>query len=182
MWMKRALGIFFALAILSLSLQGLIGSAVAQDATPTVDPALVEPSPISAEDCEGVTEYARILLQLGVGLAAASYGLPATAVTQWSDEIYTQFIAALSWAIEKLTGATPPEAAQKLNDYAIVAIQTVQGAIVFIRTSGIGANLPFADQLDKVDDVLTTIVGTLEGACPGLAAELGTPVASPAAA
>jgi hypothetical protein len=182
MWMKRGLGIVMALAILSLSLHGLIGGAVAQDATPTVDPAMVESSPITAADCEGVTEYARILVQIGAGLAAASYGLPATAVTEWSDEIYTQFIAALTWAIEKLTGVTAPEAARKLNDYAIVAIQTVQGAIVFIRTSGIGASLPFVDQLDKVDDVLTQIVSTLETACPGLSDEIGTPVASPAAA
>ena len=169
-----------ALAILSLSLHGLVGGVVAQDATPTVDPALVESSPITAEDCEGVSEYARILVQLGAGLAAASYGLPATAVTEWSDEIYTQFIAALTWAIEKLTGATPPEAAQKLNEYAIVAIKTVQGAIVFIRTSGISASLPFVDQLDKVDDVLTQIITTLQEACPD--ADIATPVASPAAA
>lgn len=178
--MKRGIAIVMALAILSLSLHGLVGNAVAQDATPTVDPAMVESSPITAADCDGVTEYARILVTLGATLAAASYGLPATQVSQWSDEAYTKFIEALSWVIEKLTGATPPEAAQKLNDYAIVAIKTVQGAIVFIRTSGISANLPFVDQLDKVDDVLTQIITTLQEACPG--SDIATPVASPAAA
>ena len=178
--MKRSLGIVMVLAILSLSMNGLIGNVVAQDATPTIDPAMVEPSPITAEDCTGVTEYARVLLELGAGLAAASYGLPASAVSEWTDVAYTKLIEALQWAIEKLTGATPPEAAKKLNDYAIVAIKTVQGAIVFIRTSGISANLPFVDQLDKVDDVLTQIITTLQEACPD--SDIATPVASPAAA
>ncbi len=178
--MKRSLAIVMVLAVLSLSLNGLVGSVVAQDATPTIDAALVEASPITAEDCEGVTEYARILVTLGASLAAASYGLPSSAVSEWSDTIYTKFIEALTWAIEKLTGATPPEAAQKLNDYAIVALKTVQGAVVFIRTSGISANLPFVDQLDKVDDVLTQIITTLQEACPN--SEIATPVASPAAA
>jgi hypothetical protein len=180
MWMKRSLGIVMVLAILSLSMNGLIGNVVAQDATPTIDPAMVEPSPITAEDCTGVTEYARILVELGAGLAAASYGLPASAVSEWTDAAYTKLIEALQWAIEKLTGATPPEAAKKLNDYAIVAIETVQGAIVFIRTTGISANLPFVDQLDKVDDVLTQVITTLQEACPG--SDIATPVASPAAA
>lgn len=180
--MKRRLGILMALAVLVLSMNGVLNGVVAQDATPTVDPAMVESSPITEEDCTGVTEYARILVTLASGLIAASYGLPSQQVSEWSDEAYTQFIAALSWAIEKLTGATPPEAAQKLNEYAIVAIQTVQGAIVFIRTSGIGGSLPFADQLDKVDDVLTQIISTLEEACPGSTEGIGTPVASPAAA
>jgi hypothetical protein len=180
--MKRTLGVLLTLAVLALSLNGVIGGAVAQDATPTVDPAMVEASPITAEDCTGITEYARILVTLGAGLAAASSGLPSGLVSEWTDEIYTKFVAALTWAIQELTGATPPEAAQKLNEYAIVAIKTVQGAIVFIRTSGIGANLPFADQLDQVDEVLNTIITTLEEACPGLTEDLGTPEASPAAA
>jgi hypothetical protein len=182
MSMKRSLGMLLALAVLALSMNGLMSGAMAQDATPTVDPALVEASPITEEDCTGVTEYARILVTLASGLIAASYGLPSQQVSEWSDEAYTQFIAALTWAIEKLTGATPPEAAQKLNDYAIVAIQTVQGAIVFIRTSGIGGSLPFADQLDKVDEVLTGIISTLEQACPGSTDDIGTPIAPPAAA
>ena len=180
--MKRSLGMLLALAVLALSMNGLMSGAMAQDATPTVDPALVESDPITAEDCTGVTEYARILVTLGASLAAASSGLPQQLVSEWTDEAYTAFIGALTWAIQELTGATPPEAAQKLNDYAIVAIQTVQGAIVFIRTSGIGASLPFVDQLDKVDEVLNSIVATLEQACPGSTEGVGTPVASPAAA
>lgn len=179
--MKRWLSIALALAILSVSLHGLIGNAVAQDATPATDTVMVEASPMTEQACEGVTEYARVLIQLGAALAAASYGLPSTSVAQWSDDIYTKFIDALTWAIEKLTGATPPEAAQKLNEYAIVAIKTVQGVVVFIRTSGVGESLPFADKLDQVDDVLTSIISLLEQSCPGLTAELGTPVASPAA-
>lgn len=179
--MKRSLGMLLALAVLALSMNGIMSGAMAQDATPTVDPALVEASPITEEDCAGVTEYARILVTLGAGLAAASYGLPSAQVSEWSDEAYTAFIGALTWAIEELTGATAPEAARKLNEYAIVAIQTVQGAIVFIRTSGITANLPFVDQLDKVDEVLTSIISTLEQACPGSTEGIGTPVASPAA-
>ncbi len=180
--MKRTLGMLLALAVLTLSMNGLMSGALAQDATPTVDPAMVQSDPITAEDCQGVTEYARILVTLGAGLAAASYGLPSAQVSDWSDEAYTAFLSALTGAIEKLTGLTAPEAAQKLNDYAIVAIKTVQGAIVFIRTSGIGASLPFADQLDNVDEVLTTIISTLEEACPGSTEGIGTPVASPAAA
>lgn len=180
--MKRSLGMFLALAVLALSMNGLMSGAIAQDATPTVDPAMVEASPITEEDCTGVTEYARILVVLASGLAAAAYGLPSQQISEWSDEAYTKFIAALTWVIEELTGATPPEAAQKLNDYAIVAIKTVQGAIVFIRTSGVGGMLPFADQLDKVDDVLTTIITTLEEACPGSTEGIGTPIASPATA
>ena len=181
--MKRSLGMLLALAVLALSMNGLMSGALAQDAaTPTVDPVMVESDPITEEDCTGVTEYARILVTLGAGIAAASYGLPQAQVTEWSDEAYTAFIGALTWAIQELTGATPPEAAEKLNEYAIVAIQTVQGAIVFIRTSGIGASLPFVDQLDKVDEVLNSIVATLEQACPGSTEGVGTPVASPAAA
>ncbi|TXG78409.1 MAG: hypothetical protein E6R14_12730 [Thermomicrobiales bacterium] len=180
--MKRTLGMFLALAVLALSMNGLMSGVLAQDATPTVDPAMVAASPIAEEDCAGVTEYARLLVMLASGLAAAAYGLPSDTVSEWTDEAYTKFIAALTWVIEELTGATAPEAAQKLNDYAIVAIKTVQGAIVFIRTSGIGGSLPFADQLDKVDDVLTTIITTLEEACPGSTEGVGTPVASPAAA
>ncbi len=133
------------------------------------------------EECVDVTEYARMLLALGAGLAAASYGLPATAVSQWSDEIYTKFIDALTWAIEKLTGATPTEATQKLNQYAIEALQAIQAAVTFLRTSNIGASLPFADQLGQVDSVISSLISMLEGACPGLTAELGTPVASPIA-
>jgi hypothetical protein len=182
MWMKRTIGMLLALAVLTLSMNGLMNGAMAQDATPAVDPALVEASPITEEDCGGVTEYARILVNLASGLIAASYGLPAAQVTDWSDEAYTKLIAALTWAIEELTGATPPEAARKLNDYAIVVIQTVQGALVFIRTSGIGASLPFADQFDKVDEVLTQIITVLEEACPGSTEDVGTPIASPAAA
>lgn len=180
--MKRTLGLLLALAVLTLSMNGLMNGAMAQDATPTVDPAMVVADPITAEDCEGVSEYARILVTLASGLIAASYGLPSQQISQWSDEAYTAFIAALTWAIEELTGATAPEAAKKLNDYAIVAIQTVQGAVVFIRTSGIGGMLPFADQLDKVDELLTTIISTLEEACPGSTDDIGTPIASPAAA
>lgn len=180
--MKRSLGMLLALAVLVLSMNGLMSGAMAQDATPTVDSALVESDPITAEDCTGVTEYARILVTLGAGLAAASYGLPSATVTEWTDEAYTGFISVLTGAIEQLTGLTAPEAAQKLNEYAIVAIKTVQGAIVFIRTSGIGASLPFVDQLDKVDEVLNSIIATLEQACPGSTEGIGTPVASPAAA
>jgi hypothetical protein len=180
--MKRSLGLLLALAVLALSMNGLMNGAMAQDATPTVDPALVESDPITAEECEGVTEYARILVTIASGLLAASYGLPSQQVSEWSDEAYTQVIAALVWAIEELTGLTPPEAAQKLNEYAIVAIKTVQGAIVFIRTSGIGDKLPFVDQLDKFDELLTTIIATLEEACPGSTEGIGTPVASPVAA
>lgn len=180
--MKRTLGLLLALAVLTLSMNGLMSGAMAQDATPTVDPALVESDPITTEDCTGVTEYARILVTLGAGIAAASYGLPSAQVSEWTDEAYTAFIAVLTSAIERLTGVTAPEAAKKLNDYAIVAIKTVQGAIVFIRTSGISANLPFVDQLDKVDDVLTQIITTLEEACPGSTEGIGTPVASPVAA
>ncbi len=179
--MKRSLSIAMVLAILSLSLHGVIGSVVAQDATPATDAVVVEASPLTAEECEGVTEYARLLIQLGAGLAAASYGLPATSVAQWSDEIYTQFIDALTWAIEKLTGATPTEATQKLNEYAITALKAIQSAVEFLRTSGIGASLPFADQLGQVDEMINTLISMLEGACPGLADEIGTPVASPAA-
>lgn len=180
--MKRTLGMLLALAVLTLSMNGIMGSALAQDATPTVDPAMVQSDPITAEDCQGVTEYARILVTLGAGLAAASYGLPSAQVSEWSDEAYTAFLSALTSAIQSLTGLTAPEAAEKLNEYAIVAIKTVQGAIVFIRTSGIGASLPFADQLENVDEVLTTIISTLEEACPGSTENIGTPVASPAAA
>ena len=179
--MKRWLSIALALAILSLSVQGLIGSVVAQDATPATDTVMVEASPMTVEECEGVTEYARILIQLGAGLAAASYGLPSTAVAQWSDEIYTQFIDALTWAIEKLTGATPTEATQKLNEYAITALTAIQAAVEFLRTSGVGASLPFGDQLGQVDEMIGTLITMLEGACPGLTAELATPVASPVA-
>ncbi len=142
----------------------------------------LRPIPSPPKIATGVTEYARILVTLGAGLAAASYGLPSAAVSEWSDEAYTAFISVLTGAIERLTGITAPEAAKKLNDYAIVAIKTVQGAIVFIRTSGIGSSLPFVDQLDKVDDVLTSIISTLEEACPGSTEGIGTPVASPAAA
>lgn len=180
--MKRSLGMLLALAVLALSMNGLMNGAMAQDATPTVDPAMVQASPISAEDCGGVTEYARMLVVLGTGLAAASYGLPSQQITEWTDEAYTKFIAALTWVIEKLTGATPPEAAKKLNDYAIIALKTVQGGIVFIRTTGIGASLPFADQFDRVDQTLNSIIKTLEEACPGSTEGIGTPVASPAAA
>ena len=121
--MKRTLGVLLTLAVLALSLNGVISGAVAQDAdaTPTVDPAMVEASPITEEDCTGITEYARILVTLGAGLAAARSGLPSGLVSEWTDEVYTKFIAALTWAIERLTGATPPEAAQKLNEYAMVS-------------------------------------------------------------
>ena len=180
--MKRSLGIFMVLALMVASMHGLINGAVAQDATPTIDPALVEMDPISPEDCEGVTEYARILVTLGATIAAASYGLPSAQVADWTDEAYTQFISALTWAIEQLTGVTAPEAAEKLNEYAIVAIQTIQGAIVFIRTTGIAAELPFMDQLEQVDELLGTVITTLEQACPGRTEGLATPVASPAAA
>lgn len=179
--MRRSLSIALTLAILSLSLHGVIGSVVAQDATPATGTVMVDATPMTEADCEGVTEYARILIQLGAGLAAVSYGLPATSVSQWSDEIYTKFIDALTWAIEKLTGATPTEATQKLNEYAITALKAVQSAVEFLRTSGIGASLPFGDQLGQVDDMIGTLVTMLEGACPGLTAELGTPVASPIA-
>ncbi len=180
--MKRSLGMLLALAVLALSMNGLMSGALAQDATPTVDPVMVESDPITAEDCTGVTEYARMLVTLASGLIAASYGLPSQQVSEWTDEAYTAFIGALTWATQELTGATPPEAAKKLNDYAIVAIQTVQGVIVFIRTSGVGGSLPFADQLNRVDEVLTSIIATLEEACPGSTEGIGTPVASPAAA
>lgn len=179
--MKRSLGILLTLAVLALSLNGVIGGVVAQDATPVPEATVTEASPVSEADCAGITEYARILVTLGAGIAAASYGLPSNKVSEWTDEAYTKFIQVLTDAIAKLTGVTPPEAARKLNDYAIVAIKTVQGAIVFIRTSGVGQNLPFVDQLDKVDDVLTQIVSTLEQACPTLSEDLGTPVASPVA-
>src|SRR5215204_4311494 len=106
--MKRTLGLLLALAVLTLSMNGLMNGAMAQDATPTVDPVMIESSPITAEDCEGVTEYARILVTLASGLIAASYGLPSQQVSEWSDEAYTAFIAALTWAIEELTGATAP--------------------------------------------------------------------------
>lgn len=179
--MKRWLSFALALAILSLSLNGLIGTVVAQDATPATGTAVTETTPLTAEECEGVTEYARVLLQLGAGLAAASYGLPSTAVAEWSDEIYTKFIDALTWAIEKLTGATPTEATQKLNEYAITALKAIQSAVEFLRTSGIGASLPFGDQLGQVDEMITTLISMLEGACPGISSEIGTPVASPVA-
>ncbi len=94
--------------------------------------------------------------------------------------VYFSLKKGLTKAVEELTGVTAPEAARKLNDYAIVAIKTVQGAIVFIRTSGLGSSLPFVDQLDKVDDVLTQIISTLQAACPE--SDIATPVASPAAA
>ena len=180
--MKRSLGMLLALAVLALSMNGLMSGALAQDATPTVDPVLVESDPITAEDCEGVTEYARILVKIASGLLAASYGLPSQQVSEWTDEAYTTFVGALLSAVEELTGLTAPEAAQKLNDYAIVAIKTVQGAIVFIRTTGIGDKLPFVDQLDQFDELLTTIITTLEEACPGSTEGIGTPIASPAAA
>ena len=97
--MKRTLGMLLALAVLTLSMNGLMSGALAQDATPTVDPAMVQSDPITTEDCQGVTEYARILVTLGAGLAAASYGLPSAQVSEWSDEAYTAFLAALTGAI-----------------------------------------------------------------------------------
>lgn len=180
--MKRTLGILLTLAVLVLSMNGLIGSVTAQDATPATDAVMTESTPATAASCEGVTEYARILVTLAAGIAAASYGLPSDKVSEWTDEAYTLLIDALSKAVAELTGVTPPEAARKLNEYAIVAIETVQGAIVFVRTSGLGQSLPFIDQLDKVDDALSAIIAALEKACPGLTESLGTPVASPAAA
>lgn len=180
--MKRGLGIVMVLAILSLSLHGLIGNAVAQDATPTTETVMTEASPASADECVAITDYARVLVVLGAGLAAASYGLPTTAVSQWSDEIYTKLIGALTLAIAKLTGTTAPEAAQKLNSYAIEALQAIQSAIVFLRTSGIGASLPFGDQLDSVGQMIGSLVSNLESSCPGLNQSLATPVASPAGA
>lgn len=177
--MKRSLGVVLAIVVLALSMNGLMNGVIAQDATPATDSVAVEVSPASAADCEGVTEYARVLVSLAAGIAAASYGLPATQVSEWTDDAYNALIGALTKAVEALTGVTAPEAAQKLNEYAITAIKTVQGVIVFIRTSGIGASLPFVDQLDKVDDVLTQIITTLQEACPG--SDIATPVASPAA-
>lgn len=179
--MKRLLLIGLSLAVLLVAANGLVGNAIAQDATPAVETVMVDATPAAAESCEGVIEYARILVTLGAGLAAASYGLPAGPVSEWTDEAYEAFVGVLTNAIAELTGVTPPEAAKKLNEYAIKALEVVHTAIVFIRTSGIGQSLPFVDQLDKVDDVITQAIATLEAACPGTAAAVGTPVASPAA-
>lgn len=178
--MKRSLGIVLAIVVLSLSMNGFMTGVIAQDATPATEAVATEATPASADNCEGVTEYARVLLMLASGIAAASYGLPSTQISEWTDTAYEALIGALTKAVEELTGVTAPEAAKKLNDYAIVAIKTVQGAVVFIRTSGLGSSLPFVDQLDKVDDVLTQIISTLQESCPD--SNIATPVASPAAA
>ncbi len=177
--MKRFFASFFTLALLALSLNGFIVGVSAQDGTPTIDPAMVQASPITEQNCEGVVEYARVLLILGTGMAAESYGLPTDSVSEWTDEAYMSLIAVLSDAIAQLTGVTPPEAAQKLNEYAIVALKALQGAIVFIRTSGIGQNLPFANQIDQADDVLTEIINTLQQACPSVSDSLESSIATP---
>src|SRR5215213_4548790 len=124
MWMKRSLGMLLALAVLALSMNGFMSGAMAQDATPTVDPAMVESDPITAEDCTGVTEYARILVTLGAGLAAASYGLPSAQVSEWTDEAYTAFISVLTGAIEQLTGCPRQEPRESPKTYAILRSKT----------------------------------------------------------
>lgn len=174
--MKRGLGVVMALAILSLGLHGLIGGTVAQDATPTEEPVLIESSPMSETQCADASEYARLLVQIGAGLTVASSDLPTTAVSQWSDEIYTKFSGALTLAIEKLSNATPPIVAKLMNRYAIKALQATQSALEFARTSRILGRLPFADHLGQVSDIVNSLVALLEGSCPGITTDLGTPV------
>lgn len=181
------------LGVLLLSLQGVFGSVIAQDATPANQEVVVETadgvieteeitSPeATAEECTGVVEYARFMIMLGSSLAAGTVGLPSTTVAEWSDEAYTKLIDALTEAISELTGVTPPEAAQKLNEYAIQALEAIQSVVVFLRTSGVDINLPFADKLDQADSVIESIITTLVESCPALESEIDTPVASPTA-
>lgn len=192
--MKRSLGIVMVLAMLALSLHGLIDGTIAQDATPasemitqtsgdTVETGDEEEATAadSGDACVDIVDYARMLIMLASSLAASSANLPADSVAQWADDVYTKFIDALTWTIQQLTGATPPEAAAKLNDYAIQALEAVQAVVTYLRTSDTAASLPFGDKIGEVGGVIDTIVNLLDQACPGTADALATPVASPMA-
>jgi hypothetical protein len=165
--MNRRIWLFFATLSLvgTLALSGTL--VAAQEATPDADATMA--TPVGEAGCAGVEEYLAVILELGVGMAAASQGLDVDNIASWSDEDYQRVIGYLDSAIARLTGLTIPEAAQRLNDYTITAIRTVQGVLVIIRESRIGAALPFADQLHLLDDALASVQTLLEEACPSAA-------------